>query len=641
MIPIKLIFATLFLVVLLTLLVDNKQIIYSKYNFYAFLFSITSVLVCLLNGREDIEKFVESPTVAAGDTTVGDTTVGDTTVGDTTVGDTTVGDTTVGDTTVVTGDATSQDIKFQKPNFIDNFVKKFDTDNSVIFYISTFQKDKMDYVKNTLTNHVNRTNISTENNVLALNTSSENVVTQDAGIHINSTIPLTTMFPKDMQFSEEKFTIVWFAKFIPTTYVNAGLTKNVFLINIPITNSQNLIGVEFEFHPEYHNPSIKIHWKGNVFKTEHNYVFKDFRNDDDKNKSFFDNKYHMFTLLKSSDNTIKLILDDHTLASAPLIDASLSAALTNQSTVAANMENNYIITLNANVNTPTPSTKMDNPVNALAIFNKVVSYTEINAIYKHFIDIKYQLDPRYITLQNKLNEYNDYKMCPFSDSTFCKTSNCAAVLDWTDNSSVLKNDNCYKDVVKYCKGLDNYNKDKMCTFFDENNILKSASFVNNSIMPVQGDNNDEEDLVKQLRKMGVNKVFLDKSLRANGKYSDEINQLIDKIYEQKQLNMNGIQDLYDADSEDLSIKDIEYDTLINSKSKSSSPVVTTAEAAEAAAVAAVAAVKIPVDGELMNLKFKDLEYDELISDYEKMKTHNTNEKSKNDDGFITKLASWF
>ena len=57
MIPIKHLFTALFTVVLFTLILDNKKILSSKYNFYAFLFSITSVLVCIYIYRDDVEKF--------------------------------------------------------------------------------------------------------------------------------------------------------------------------------------------------------------------------------------------------------------------------------------------------------------------------------------------------------------------------------------------------------------------------------------------------------------------------------------------------------------------------------------------------------------------------------------------------------
>ena len=108
----------------------------------------------------------------------------------------------------------------------------------------------------------------------------------------------------------------------------------------------------------------------------------------------------------------------------------------------------------------------------------------------------------------------------------------------------------------------------MCGFFDEQNILKAAGFVNNNLNEIKKADDallDEEDLVKQLRKIGLNNIYLDKSLRANGKYANEINELIDRIYKQKQLNVKGINELYDADSEEVTIKRLEADDILKGK----------------------------------------------------------------------------
>jgi len=626
MIPIKHLFTALFIVVLFTLIMDNKQILSSKYNFYAFFFSITSVLVCIYMYRDDIEKFEE-------DTVVQDTVVQDTVVSDNNK-----------------NNEISESLRFTKPDLVDEFTSKFNKDGSLLFYISSFQKNMVDFDKNLMLNHIQLPDISSDRNVMNLNTKSDNILTQNEGLLINFKQPLTTLYPKDIKFNEQAFTIVWYAKFIPVMYEAGGITKNVFFINIPIHHTQNILGVEYEFQNAYINPSIKIHWKGKVFPQEHNYVHTSIADHNDMNKNYFDNKYHMFTLIKTTDNTIRVILDDQTLASSPLISTNINTALNESVDSPPNMTNTYMVTMNANVASPTPESENDNPVsanvplncylNAIGIFNRAVGLEDINEMFKYFNDVKFKLDPRYIEIESKIDKVEQYIACPFSDETFCKTKNCAAVLDWTDNSSIATNEKCFKDVLSYCKSLDDYSKDKICSFFDENNILKSASMINNaSTATIQSQTSNEEDLVNQLRKIGINNIYLDKSLRANGKYSEEINQLIDKIYEQKQLNLKGIQELYDADSEDLSIKELEYDKLLNPKPKGQ----TDKEVTDA--VVATTEVEVKKEGELMNLKFKDLEsYDDIMRDYE-----NTNSPSeaavdvviKKESGFLSKLAGWF
>ena len=122
---------------------------------------------------------------------------------------------------------------------------------------------------------------------------------------------------------------------------------------------------------------------------------------------------------------------------------------------------------------------------------------------------------------------------------------------------------------------------------------------------------EEEELVQQLRKFGLNNVYLDKSLRANGKYSNEINELIDKIYKQKQMKMKGIEDLYDADLEVPDIQKLDPDKILKGEVSSTktedskNPDDTKTETKE----------KMNRDIEL--LKTKDLDYGDFDEDMKK------------------------
>jgi len=142
-----------------TLIMDNKQILSSRYNFYAFFFSITSVLVCIYMYRDDIEKFEE------------DTVVKDTVVKDTVVKDTVVQDTVVQDTVAIENNMQeiSENLRFTKPDLVDEFASKFNKDGSLLFYISSFQKNMVDFDKNLMLNHVQLPDISSDRNVMNLN----------------------------------------------------------------------------------------------------------------------------------------------------------------------------------------------------------------------------------------------------------------------------------------------------------------------------------------------------------------------------------------------------------------------------------------------------------------------------------------
>ena len=111
------------------------------------------------------------------------------------------------------------------------------------------------------------------------------------------------------------------------------------------------------------------------------------------------------------------------------------------------------------------------------------------------------------------------------------------------------------------------------------------------------------------------------------------------------MNLKGIQDLYDADSEDLSIKELEYDKLLNN----SKPTAQAAVPPAAAVVSTTKEIEVTKEGDIMNLKFKDLEsYDDIMRDYENtklpaaLKTAADDVINKKDvDGLFSKLTSWF
>tara|TARA_B110000037_G_scaffold86172_1_gene102203 strand:- start:4543 stop:6489 length:1947 start_codon:yes stop_codon:yes gene_type:complete len=574
---IKQAYILLFVLVLMVILLNKEIITKSKINFYVFLLSVTVVISTLYMNTKIIENF-EDTTQAQNSSDNSGASSGASS-----------GDSSGDSSGANSGDSSGansgsvmlvSDIRIEKnffdEEFRDEFVNKFGS-NQLKYYVSTFDKSKIDMDKNLLINHVN---LPIAENNLEIPIELKEKLQQSDGLMLNFTKSLKTITPKQLAFNHNAFTIMWYAKFLPIISSSEGIKKKVLFLNIPIHSGKEgkMLAIEYEFQPQFVNPTIRIHWggkdgsSGDVNDLRDNiYEWSSTTDTNDMNFNFFDNKYHLFTLLR--DNTgLKLILDDQDLGLQPLIAISQSELPDSLKTLPDYNDINYKIRLNANVDEPTPTS--DNArerepeialnclLNAFAIFNSALTLSQVNVIYDYFEDTKYRLNKRFADIKLKIDEAKNLKDCPFTDKALCRTNNCSSIKDWTNNNEIIKNEACFKDVVAYCK--DNKN-DTMCSFFDENNILSASSMMNNKTV----DNNEiseqlseEEELVKQLRKFGLNNVHLDKSLRANGKYSNEINELIDKIYKQKQMKMKGIQDLYDADSEVPSIEKLNSEKIL-------------------------------------------------------------------------------
>lgn len=573
---IKQVYILLFVLVLVAILLNKDIITKSKSNFYVFLFSVTTVMSTLYMNTKVIENFEEDTQASSVASAPVDTTSSTQNI-NTTSSDSS--DTSSGDSSgAVLVSNNRIEKNFFDDDFEDEFVKKFGS-NQLKYYVSTFDKSKIDMEKNLLINHVN---LSIDDNHLEVPLDLKEKLQQSDGLMINFTKPLKTITPKQLAFNHNTFTIMWYVKFLPVISSKDGVKKKVFFLNIPIHSGKEgtMIGIEYEFQPQFVNPTIRIHWGGKDGNSGNNddlrnnvYEWSSSTDMNDMNFNFFDNNYHLFTLIR--DNTgLKLILDDQDLGLQPLIVISQSELPDTLKTLPDYNEINYKIRLNTNVDEPTPQSDSGGEkspeialnclLNALAIFNSALTLSQVNVIYEYFEDTKYRLNKRFLDIKTEIDEAKKLKSCPFTDNALCKTNNCSSITDWTNNNEIIKNEACFKDVVAYCK--DN-SDDTMCSFFDENNILSASGIINSkTVAEVNKKINDqlteEEELVQQLRKIGLNNVYLDKSLRANGKYSNEINELIDKIYTQKQLNIKGIQDLYDADSEDPIIQKLNADKIL-------------------------------------------------------------------------------
>lgn len=513
-----------------------------------------------------------------------------------------------------TASKSSNDITKNFEPFKDTFPKDFD-DRDLTFYVSTFDARNISK-DNALLNHQQS---DSDENFLQVPADLKTVLTQRDGLLMNFKQPLTTVYPREIKFNSQEFTIMWYGKFVPMKHEGDITKQHVYFINIPVHDSTNIVGIEFEFRNEYVNPTIKLHWKGKEVEGG-TYKFESISSDSDKSKNFFDNRFHLFTLTKTKSNEMKLSLDDQTHTSEPLINTIIKS----EENPVINEKNSYKITLNSNIEDPTsiddktaaksPNVALNMHLCALAIFNRAIDYADVSKAYKYFEGVRYTLDPRTSKIQNEMELMKTSSSCPFTDKSLCSTPNCAKV-DWRDQGAVISNERCVKDVFEYCSSKDTYANDKMCTFYDRDNAAGIVSLLEPEVKKA-GEASlseagiEEDKLVKQLKKLGINNIHLDKSLRAEGKYSDEINQLIDKIYEQKQLNVKGLSSLEEV--EDLKHSPLNYNELMMSGKPTGKQ--SNSDSTNSGDLKSQMKNK---HSQLMDLKYSDLEdYDATMQEYE-------------------------
>ena len=634
----------MFGVVLVFVLMNKNRVFESRNNFYVFIACIAAVVARIYIENNTIEKFEEdsnSPKADEPDETLDEkdseeeTEKQESNVAVEPQEQENKEGASEKEETVASDSKIRKVFDSSQADFKESFVKDFGRD--LVYYISTFDASNYDSDKNIMQNQVKVNGLSDDENVLRINANSKNNISQAEGLLINSKKSMDTIYPRQLKFNAAQFTIFWYCKFIPVKYDQDVSKPNVYLVNIPIHNGQNLVGIEVEFSSDYTNPTIKIHWMGKELSEK--YVFQSISNDKDKSLDFFDNKYHLFTFIKSSDGTFKLILDDQTLTSSPLLSGKIDG-----DSVAVNDKNSYRITLNSSVSDPTPSDDNDTGgapnvplnmfLNSFGIYNRSLETQEVNDMYKYFSDVKFLMDPRYAKVKAEVNKFKEYTACPFSDKTLCDTPNCSSVSDWLDNSKIVNNEKCYKDVMRYCDSLDSFSSDKICTFFSKDNVLKSASLVNQETVAKvseDNDNMDEEEIVKQLRKIGLNNIHLDKSLRADGKYSKEVNDLIDQIFEQKQMNLKGLEALKNADDTNPGVSPLTYDSLSTNKNTDK----LTEDAIKALNIKEMKEAQ-KKSSDIIDLKYADLDgYDDIIKEFEK---EESKQKPAESGGF---LKGWF
>jgi hypothetical protein len=406
------------------------------------------------------------------------------------------------------------------------------------------------------------------------------------------------------------------------------------LFHIPFGNTSTLLSLIIEFDINRNNPTIKLNIKGNVNSNNYTYSIQN-----DVSRAFYDSKFHLLTLVKE-DATFKLFLDNHLIPLIDFVDVVTPSYIpTTEANITLNSNDNSIFDTSLSNGS---SITLNCRLNAFGILKSSLNISQIHNLFKYFEDIKFKLDPRYISLQNQIP---DVTACPFSVNDVCKTDVCSTITDWSDFQQVVRNDDCFKSAVKHCASLDkNYNNEPICKMFDKDTLSEAASKSNgiNDISLTAEDSSEDSDLLEQLRKIGLNNIHLDKSLRANGKYSVEINQLIDKIYQQKMMNTQGIQDSYDVDSSFPVMNEIKFDDLTEEKAKIIPGEIQATKENKSIDESIDESMSKSIKNELKKDAngMVNLNYEDIIDDFDRRSNTKTVNEDKKDMSLFQRLTSW-
>lgn len=441
--------------------------------------------------------------------------------------------------------------------------------NSLIYYISSFDKRYIEFDKNSLKNQIN-------SEIGALLTQSlqsfpYDYYNQYDGIKITSKVDC----------ANAKTTLESFDKFSVFLYMKINTSKSSFndvsysLLQFDHSNiegklNSKLLDIQFKFVSGHLNPSIEIFIANNKLPVSYTYSIDDYYDQ----KIFADNKYHLFTFIKDSGK-VYFYIDNHLMINCNDESCFNISSLTLFRDDIEIKIRDSLIRLNDNV-----SGGLNLNINAFGIYrHKVLSSDDVKKINDYYRDIKLNLSTSYLALkqtnnriQSALDGYT--KLCPLSNETICSSRECSGINDWNNVNEILANTECFKKVVNYCNGLNTYENDKVCSFMKRDNIFKMASALDSNLFmynPSNQGNMDEtihNKILSKLDQLGLKNIYLDKSYRDNkGKYSGEMERLINDLLQTNQtVDINTLESLYSNQVNTQITDDIEYNNLYNNLS---------------------------------------------------------------------------
>ena len=417
--------------------------------------------------------------------------------------------------------------------------------DQLIFYISTFSSTYVDINKKKFKNIVNEASdlkmVIPSTSDLTFN------ITQKDGLLIDHSTSYIMNSPGQLNFDFRKFSIVFYMKFNEREVKNNKVSTLLF---IPTKdhryeyNNNTLLQINIEHKTtDKLNPTFNIELFGNrISSSKHSdeYLLR--------NKLFFnDDKYHMFTLVRNENNSVKLYLDDNT--EYPLLSETLQKLPRHDIKI---LEDDFI-ELNLIDKTTKPLNIL---LNVFGVYNKSLSSLNIIALNNYIEKTKTKFEPNYIEINNErekyLKLYNKSTECPFNDKTICESKECEHVKDWSKTSEVLYNDKCFKQVIDYCDGLDNADNDKLCGTMNTNSVHRMALNLDyKDKLKKQESGKDDKELAKNIKNLGLNDIYLDKSIRQGGVNDEQMKGLVEQLLKTKDLT--ALNQLYDADTEKKSI----------------------------------------------------------------------------------------
>ena len=438
--------------------------------------------------------------------------------------------------------------------------------DSLIYYVSSFDKRYIDFENNALKNQMN-------SEIGALLTQDlfnfpYDYYNQFDGIKITSKVHCANA--KSTLESFDTFSLFWFMK-LTTSKSTFNDTSYSFIqfdhSNIEGKSNSKLLDIRFVFQNGNLNPSIEIYIANTKLPVSYTYTADDYH----ANKIFADNKFHLFTFIKDSGK-VYFYVDSHMLINCEDENCFNNRSITLfQDDVEIKIRDS-LIRLNDN-----DSNTLSLNVNAFGIYrHKALSNEDVKNLYNYFTNIKLNLSPSYLTLsrknanlQSELNAHT--KACPLSDETICTSRECFDITDWNNVNTILSNVDCFHKVVNYCNGLSSYENDKICSFMKKDNIFKMASALDSNLFMYNPNNKGNLDetinnkILTKLDQLGLKNIYLDKSYRDNrGKYSGEMERLINDLLQTNQtVDINTLESLYSNQVNTQITDDIDYNRLYN------------------------------------------------------------------------------
>jgi hypothetical protein len=467
-----------------------------------------------------------------------------------------------------------EDAGYKEPMVKD--ANHFDWQKYLTVYISSLNKDFINFEENLIHNVVNKENIA----AIVIDDLKEikgsNNFEQSKGFKIANEIygPSPVLAINN---SFNNFSFFWYMKFnVGKTEFENGYTNTHSLIRF---NSKNLSGPRsnrnrfFEIRVKFHNgnlnPDISVLLLGTEI-AKYTYTSEDYFT-----KWFCDGNYHLICFTKD-DSDIKVYMDNHVLIESQMPDSLYTSEYSEGET---QLQLDKIIKLNDE----TENTKKMkfNMISFGIVSEYALSVKDVSDLNMYYKRIQRNLSPDFLELKNEntrlkhqIKEYT--KPCPFKNQTICDTPECSGISDWSDYNQILSDSKCFKHLSAYCNtvSVSNIKDNKICNFLKSDNIMKMASTIDSNLFHYNAENIktniENKKILQDLQRLGLKDIYLDKSFRNDdGSTSSEMNRLINDLLNTNQtIDLNTLDALHrsqDKKNEDL-YDPIDYNRILENDS---------------------------------------------------------------------------